>query len=70
MADTGVEEYRLLNIEQVADLLGISKASIYRARSEGNAHIYPPAIQVGTRIRWRLSTVLEWLEEQEGKQVA
>ena len=63
-------EDRLLTIKDLADRLNISAPSIYRYRSEGQHHLLPPAVMVGTRPRWRAQTVEAWLEEQEGKESA
>lgn len=57
----------VLSARDLAELLGVSRATIYRYRSEGKDHLLPPAIMIGVQPRWRMSTVQSWLEEQEGK---
>ncbi len=51
---------RLLTTEETAELLGISKSSLYSLRYGGNA---PPAVKVGGRLRWRRADVDAWMEE-------
>ncbi len=51
---------RLLTRQQVCDLTGIGKSSVYRFVNENG---FPPAIQLGARcVRWRQSEVLDWIE--------
>ena len=52
---------QLLNIDQVAEHLGVAVQTIYvwRHRKMG-----PKAIKVGTQLRWRPEDVEAWLEEQ------
>ena len=50
----------LLTIDQVADLLGISKQLIYSWRHQSKG---PPAIALeGRLLRWRQSDVDAWLD--------
>lgn len=57
----------LIGMDQLSEILGISKPTIYRYRSEGKHEKLPPAIMIGNQVRWRMSTVEAWLTEQEGK---
>ena len=57
----------LENVAWLAKVLGISKATIYRLRSEGKHSELPPTIMVGAQPRWRPSAVSKWLEDREGK---
>lgn len=51
---------RLLTTVETAEMLGISKSSLYSLRYVGDA---PPAIKVGSRLRWRRSDVEKWMDE-------
>lgn len=57
----------LIGMDQLSEILGISKPTIYRYRSEGKHDKLPPAIMIGSQVRWKLSTVESWLSDQEGK---
>jgi excisionase family DNA binding protein len=52
----------LLNIDDVAELLGVSVATIYRWRSLGEN--CPPAFKIGGSVRWSQEAVDDWLEAQ------
>lgn len=52
----------LLNATQLAELLGISKASVYRRRSLGEP--LPPAVIIGASVRWERHIVARWVAEQ------
>lgn len=57
-----VEEVRLLNERQVAELVGVSKSTLRRMVS---ANEFPKPIRIGKRaIRWRRSEVLEWIDSR------
>jgi len=51
---------RLLTTAETAELLGISKSSLYGLRYVGEA---PPAVKVGSRLRWRRADVEAWMEQ-------
>lgn len=51
---------RLLGTAETAEILGISKSSLYGLRYVGDA---PPAIKVGSRLRWRRVDVERWMDE-------
>ena len=42
------------------EILGISKRSFWRLKAQGK--IGPKAIKVGGSLRWKLSSVLRWIE--------
>lgn len=63
---TGIPQ--TIGIQELANVLGVSRAQIYRLRSEGRGEDLPPTIMVGTRPRWRVETVNKWLEDREGIQ--
>ena len=48
----------LLNVDQVADLLGISRRSVWRLRSAGEL----PAVEVSGATRWRHAAVRQFVE--------
>ncbi len=52
---------RLLRPDELASLLGIPLATIYRWRSRGDG---PVGIRVGRHVRYRLDDVDRWLDEQ------
>lgn len=57
--DSGVIfEKQVLNPNELADLLGVSKKTIYRHVSLRGM----PCLRVGKQLRFRRDTVLEWLE--------
>ena len=62
-----VEVQRLLDIEELADVLGRSPATVRRDMKR-NPLAVPPRLQVpGTRLlRWRPSDVWAWLDECAG----
>jgi excisionase family DNA binding protein len=58
----GMERHdRLLNVEELANYLGVPVATLYqwRYRSEG-----PPGFRVGRHLRYRWVDVEEWISEQ------
>lgn len=55
-------ELVLLNISEVADVLNVSTATLYRWRSEKRN--MPRATRVGGRVLWTKAAVYEWLETQ------
>lgn len=55
---------RYIGVEELGQLMGLSKNTIYRRRTYMPATV-PPAIKIGGRLRWQLDTVNKWLEEHE-----
>ena len=55
---------KLLDVKELADWLGVTPATIYRWRYTRTG---PPGIKVGRHLRFRVSSVQAWLEEQEGE---
>ncbi len=50
---------RLLRLEDVVNLVGLGKSTIYAHIASG---AFPPPVKVGDRaVRWRLSTIEEWM---------
>ncbi len=52
---------RLLTVEDLADYLGVSMATLYqwRYRQQG-----PTGFRVGRHVRYRRADVQEWIEDQ------
>ncbi len=60
MTNTQTKE-RLVDARTIAvELLGISKRSFWRLRAQGK--IGPKPVKVGGSLRWRLSSILKWIE--------
>ena len=57
---TGENAY--LDIDELANEMGVSKQTLYRWRSEGTD--MPEAFRVGSRLRWSRSAVDEWLDSR------
>ena len=52
-------ESALLNVREVADLLGCSERHIYRLRDSGRM---PGPVKLGALVRWRRRDVHEWVD--------
>ena len=51
---------RLLNVDQVAALLGVSRVSVYRRINDGTI---PPGVRLGPRaVRWKESAINDLIE--------
>lgn len=61
-AEMTTSRLTLLNIEDLAEQLGVSVATIYRWRSNGES--CPPAFKIGGAVRWSQESVDEWLNSQ------
>ena len=56
------DEGRLLRIEEVEEITGLSHSTIYRKVKEGT---FPPPVRVGKRaVRWREWEVREWVRSR------
>jgi len=58
---------RLLTINEVADLLGIPVATIYRWRHIGDG---PPGYRIGRHVRFRRAEVEAWIESRADDRTA
>jgi excisionase family DNA binding protein len=57
---------RYLNIEQVAEILGVPKSFIYRRTARG--HDDPiPHYRLGSHLRFKLDDVEEWIERHRNE---
>jgi len=63
--DTEIRNDRLLDTKQLGEFLGVSPGAIRTGLCRGEFPLQP--IRLGSRLRWRESTVLRWLEDQEAK---
>jgi prophage regulatory protein len=68
---TKLEERRLLDVRQVAELLGVSSRQVYRL-TDGGA--LPRPLRLGGSVRWDRDAIDRWIAagcprsgEQEGK---
>jgi len=52
---------RLFSVDTLADYLGVSPKTLYDWRLKRTG---PPAIKVGSQLRWRPSAVEAWLDVQ------
>lgn len=66
MMCVSLREDLMLSVSGLADYLGVSRATIYRWRSDGRTDELPPCVMIGTQPKWRKSTVDAWLSAQEG----
>lgn len=64
MSETSVAQpERLLNVQQVADLLTDGdRKKVYRMRE---SKLLPPAVKIGQSLRWRESAIAQWITEHE-----
>ena len=51
----------LLNIDEVGELLGLTREAIYARRHRDD---FPPAIRTENVLRWRVQDVEAWLDER------
>ena len=56
---------RLLNVGEIAELLGLAKGTIYHLASEGRI----PCVRLSARcLKFRLSEVVAWIESKSQKE--
>ena len=60
------ESGKLLTADDLASRWGVSKATIFRRRCYEPDSL-PPAVKVGSHVRWREQDVDAWLSERVGK---
>ncbi|WP_386692522.1 MULTISPECIES: helix-turn-helix transcriptional regulator [unclassified Lonepinella] len=48
--------------KEICKLLHLSRAKLY---TMANAGEFPPPLKLGRALRWRVSTVKNWLDQQE-----
>ncbi len=49
----------LITAEELAALLGISKRTVWRLKSEGRL---PEPVRLARSVRWRYNEVVEWID--------
>jgi predicted DNA-binding transcriptional regulator AlpA len=52
---------RLLDIDEVGELLGLTREAIYARRHRND---FPPAIVMTGALRWRMSDIDAWLDDR------
>ena len=58
----GLEDYRLLKIEEVLSLCAMSKSSLYKMIERGE---FPRSVRIGHKsVAWRQSDIVNWLEDR------
>ena len=61
--DKQLEERRIIRIDEVSQLTGLARSTIYKKVSEGS---FPPPVRLGTRsVGWRLTDIDLWLQAPE-----
>ena len=54
---------RCVRIMQVCEMMGMSKASVYRKMTDGT---YPKSFKIGESMSaWRVATIEAWIAEKE-----
>lgn len=54
---------KLLNAQEIADLLGVKKSTIYQWTSQE----FIPYVKIGKLVRFNVDTVMKWLSKKETK---
>lgn len=54
------EPARLLDVQQVADLLGVSGRHVYRLADSGRM---PRPLRLGGSVRWNIAEIQKWIAE-------
>ena len=52
----------LMNVQEVAEALGISERSVWRWSATG---VLPPGIKLGRSVRWSEETIRRWIARRE-----
>lgn len=60
-------EFGLLTIQDVCKILKVSQRTIRGRIADGT---FCPAIRIGRLLRWKDTTLQDWLEQQEGEVVS
>lgn len=63
LAQQDISDFKLLRPREAAALIGLSESTLAKKRSAGDG---PKFIRISrTRIAYRLSALMEWLDERE-----
>lgn len=54
---------RLLTTKQTAEMIGMQPGTLTRGRVYGNKNL-PTYLKIGKAVRYRLSTIMAWMEGQ------
>lgn len=60
-----MSDFKLITSDQLAQILGFSKKSIYVLASRGSSSL-PPAFHVGKALRWHPHVVQNWIDQRAG----
>ena len=52
------ENTKLVNADEVAGMLGVSKRHVYRLADAGDM---PPPVRLRSLVRWPIATIEEWI---------
>ena len=55
---------RLLTTTELSEIIGIKPGTLNRARITGDKN-FPPFIKINSSVRYRTSSVLKWIADQE-----
>jgi prophage regulatory protein len=61
--DVSPAQRRLLDVNDLSERWGVSVATLYRKRSNGED--MPTAVKIGSQVRWREEVVAAWEEAHE-----
>lgn len=50
----------LVNSDQLAEMLGITRKGLYHALDAGQL---PSPVKIGNRLRWRIEDIEQWLDD-------
>ena len=60
-----LDEHRIIRRDEVCQLTGLARATIYKKVADGS---FPPPIRLGPRsVGWRLPDVIGWIQAPERK---
>ena len=53
--------FRLLNVQEVAELIGVRPSTIYQWTSQG----FIPHVKIGKLVRFKPDAIMKWVNERE-----
>lgn len=61
-AAVAVQQERFVRFGAVAEMIGLSRSTIWRMEQEGK---FPKRVQLGSKsVAWRLSDLIRWMSER------